>query len=99
MTSESSGSNRRRNCEARSCSPHRLEATPHMSFESRLESTRVFFVSNAPVPNPWSLRHVSESKYHELCIRGFLVQGILLLDDPTVAEARRIVENKPNDLN
>ena len=96
MSSESSGSNRRRNRESRSGSPHRLEATPYMSFESRLEATRVLFVSNAPVPNPWSLRHVSEdsfSKYLELYIRDFLVQGILLLDDRTVCEARQILEN------
>ena len=76
MSSESSGSNLCRNCESRSGSPHRLEATPYMSFESRLEATRVFLVSNAPVPNPWSLRHVSEdsfSKYQELCIQDFLV--------------------------
>ncbi|KAG2304485.1 hypothetical protein Bca52824_033136 [Brassica carinata] len=79
MTPELSGSNRHRNREARSCSPHRLEASPHLGYESRLEATRVFFVLNAPVPTPWSLRHVSEdsfSKYKDLCIR-----------------TRRIVEN------
>ncbi|CAN6854030.1 unnamed protein product [Brassica oleracea] len=57
MSSESSGSNRRRNREFCSGSPHRLEPCPYMSFDSRLETTRLFFVSNAPVPNPWSLRH------------------------------------------
>ncbi|KAG5378438.1 hypothetical protein IGI04_026280 [Brassica rapa subsp. trilocularis] len=61
MSSESSESYLCRNRESRSGSPHRLEATPYMSFESSLEATRVFFVSNAPVPNPWSLRH-----YHYL---------------------------------
>ncbi|CAN7041417.1 unnamed protein product [Brassica rapa subsp. trilocularis] len=78
MSSESSGSNRRRNRESRSGSPHRLEATPYMSFESRLEATRVLFVSNAPVPNPWSLRHrdiTALSGYepligNPLCING-----------------------------
>ncbi|CAN6906951.1 unnamed protein product [Brassica oleracea] len=57
MSSESSGSNRRRNHESRSGSPHRLEATSYRSFESPLEATRVFFVSNAPIPNQWFLRH------------------------------------------
>ena len=96
MSSESSGSNRRRNREFHSGSPHRLEPSPYMSFESRLKTTRLFFVSNAPVPNPRSLRHVSEdsfSKYSELCIRDFLVQGMLQLDDPAVCEARRILED------
>ncbi|KAF3542085.1 hypothetical protein F2Q69_00021542 [Brassica cretica] len=96
MSSESSGSNCRRNREFCSGSPHRLEPCPYMSFDSRLETTRLFFVSNAPVPNPWSLRHVSEdsfSKYSELCIRGFLVQGMLQLDDPAVCETRQILED------
>ena len=96
MTSSSSQSNRRRNRDAQSASPHRREANPVMDCQSRLEATRLFFLSNDPVPNPWSLRHVSEAsfnKYQELCIRGFLDQGNLVLDDPAVAEARRIVEN------
>ncbi|KAF3558529.1 hypothetical protein F2Q69_00011041 [Brassica cretica] len=96
MTSSSSQSNRRRNRDARSASPHRRDANPVMDFQSPLEATRLFFLSNDPVPNPWSLHHVSEasfSKYKELCIRGFLVKGNLVLDDPAVAEARRIVQN------
>ncbi|KAF2563688.1 hypothetical protein F2Q70_00016752 [Brassica cretica] len=60
MSSESSGSNCRRNREFCSSSPHRLEPCPYMSFDSRLETTRLFFVSNAPVPNPWSLRHLDD---------------------------------------
>ncbi|KAG5378179.1 hypothetical protein IGI04_026021 [Brassica rapa subsp. trilocularis] len=60
MSSESSGSNRRRNREFHSGSPHRLEPSPYMSFESRLKTTRLFFVSNAPVPNPRSLRHLDD---------------------------------------
>ncbi|KAF3592868.1 hypothetical protein DY000_02023597 [Brassica cretica] len=49
-----------------------------------------------PVPNPWSNRHLTEvsfRKYQQLCLRGFLVQGMLVLDDPGFAEARSIVEN------
>ncbi|KAF2566490.1 hypothetical protein F2Q68_00024229 [Brassica cretica] len=96
MTSSSSQSKRRRNRDAQSASPHRRDANPVMDLQSPLEATQLFFLSNDPVPNPWSLRHVSEasfSKYKELCIRGFLVQGNLVLDDPAVAEARRIVQN------
>ena len=67
-----------------------------LTFESRLKASRQFFIGNDPVANPWSLRHATEEsfcKYQQLCIRGFLVQEILLLDDPTIAEARRIVED------
>ena len=54
------------------------------------------FIGNKPVANPWSLHHVTEEifcKYQQLCIRGFLVHGILLLDYPAIAEARRMVED------
>ena len=67
-----------------------------LTFESRLETSRRFFIGNDPVANPWSRRHETEesfSKYQQLCIQGFLVQGILLLDDPAIAEAKRIVED------
>ncbi|KAF3588428.1 hypothetical protein F2Q69_00027577 [Brassica cretica] len=96
MTSSSSQSSRRRNRDTRSASPPCPKANPVMDFQSCPEATRLFFLSNDPVPNPWSLRHVSEasfSKYQELFIRGYLVQGNLVLDDPAVAEARRLVEN------
>lgn len=63
------------------------EETRFMTFESRLEAR--------PVANPQSIHHITEvsfCKYQELCIRGFLVQGILVLDDSAFAEARRIVD-------
>lgn len=67
-----------------------------MTFEARLQASRGFFIAGPPVPNPWSNRHLTEvsfRKYQQLCIRGFLVQGKLVLDDPGFAEARSIIEN------
>ncbi|KAG2329860.1 hypothetical protein Bca52824_001040 [Brassica carinata] len=67
-----------------------------MTFEARLQASRGFFIAGTPVPNPWSNRHLSEvsfRKYQQLCIRGFLVQGKLVLDDPAFAEARTMVDN------
>ncbi|CAN7046831.1 unnamed protein product [Brassica oleracea var. botrytis] len=67
-----------------------------MTFEARLQASRMFFIAGPPVPNPWSNRHLTEvcfRKYQQLCLRGFLVQGMLVLDDPGFAEARSIVEN------
>ncbi|KAL0885732.1 hypothetical protein Bca101_009715 [Brassica carinata] len=105
MASSSSASNRRRNREYRSPSPNLSSSSsedgddePHfMTFESRLATTRGFFVAGPPVANPWSMRHVTEEsfrKYQQLCIRGFLVQGMLALDDPAFAEARTIIDNR-----
>nr|VDC75969.1 unnamed protein product [Brassica rapa] len=67
-----------------------------MTFEARLQASRGFFIAGPPVPNPWSNRHLTEvsfRKYQQLCLRGFLVHGMLVLDDPGFAEARSIVEN------
>ncbi|CAN6826677.1 unnamed protein product, partial [Brassica oleracea] len=67
-----------------------------MTFEALLQASRGFFIAGPPVPNLWSNRHltkVSFRKYQQLCLRGFLVQGMLVLDDPGFAEARSIVEN------
>nr|VDC66801.1 unnamed protein product [Brassica rapa] len=67
-----------------------------MTFEARLQASQGFFIADTPVPNPWSNRHLTEvsfRKYQQLCIRGFLVYGMLVLDDPGFAEARSIVEN------
>ncbi|KAG2266409.1 hypothetical protein Bca52824_073488 [Brassica carinata] len=91
MTYSSSASIRRRNRDHAGEPPARF-----LTFESRLEESRWCFISNEPVANPWSLHHVTEEifcKYQQLCIRGFLVQGILLLDYPAIAEARRMVED------
>ncbi|KAL0715969.1 hypothetical protein Bca4012_065291 [Brassica carinata] len=105
MASSSSASNRRRNREYRSPSPNLSSSSSEdgddepqfMTFESRLATTRGFFVASPPVANPWSMRHVTEEsfrKYQQLCIRGFLVQGMLALDDPAFAEARTIIDNR-----
>ncbi|KAF3597845.1 hypothetical protein DY000_02021624 [Brassica cretica] len=91
MTYSSSASIRRRNRDHAGEPPARF-----LTFESRLEESRWCFIGNEPVANPWSLHHVTEEifcKYQQLCIRGFLVQGILLLDYPAIAEARRMVED------
>ncbi|KAG2312237.1 hypothetical protein Bca52824_023794 [Brassica carinata] len=67
-----------------------------MTFEARLQASRGFFVDGTPVPNPWFNRHLTEvifRKYQQLCIRGFLVQGVLVLDDTGFTEARTIVDN------
>ncbi|KAF3487791.1 hypothetical protein F2Q69_00052893 [Brassica cretica] len=91
MTYSSSASIRRRNCDHAAEPPARF-----LTFESRLEESRRCFIGKEPVANPWSLHHVNEEifcKYQQLCIRGFLVQGILLLDYPAIAEARRMVED------
>nr|VDD44784.1 unnamed protein product [Brassica oleracea] len=67
-----------------------------MTFEAWLQARRGFFIAGPPVPNPWSNRHLTEvsfRKYQQLCLRGFLVQGMLVLDDPGFGEARSIVEN------
>lgn len=80
-----------------SSSPEPAEEEPRfMTFEARLQASRMFFIASPPVPNPWSNRHLTEvsfRKYQQLCLRGFLVQGMLVLDDPGFAEARSIVEN------
>ncbi|CAN6847495.1 unnamed protein product [Brassica oleracea] len=80
-----------------SSSPEPAEEEPRfMTFEARLQASRGFFTAGPPVPNPWSNRHLTEvsfRKYQQLCLRGFLVQGMLVLDDPGFAEARSIVEN------
>ncbi|KAL0815524.1 hypothetical protein Bca101_071968 [Brassica carinata] len=80
-----------------SSSPEPAEEEPRfMTFEARLQASRGFFIAGPPVPNPWSNRHLTEvsfRKYQQLCLRGFLVQGMLVLDDPGFAEARSIVEN------
>ncbi|KAL0702594.1 hypothetical protein Bca4012_058716 [Brassica carinata] len=105
MASSSSASNRRRNREYRSPSPNLSSSSSEdgddepqfMTFESRLATTRGFFVAGPAVANPWSMRHVTEEsfrKYQQLCIRGFLVQGMLALDDPAFAEARTIIDNR-----
>ncbi|CAN6884137.1 unnamed protein product, partial [Brassica oleracea] len=75
---------------------HDCEEPRFMTFEARLQASRMFFIAGPPVPNPWSNRHLTEvcfRKYQQLCLRGFLVQGMLVLDDPGFAEARSIVEN------
>lgn len=67
-----------------------------MIFEARLQASRRFFITGTQVANPWSIRHLTEVSFHEykqLCIQGFLVQGMLVLDDPAFAEARTIVNN------
>ncbi|KAG2307454.1 hypothetical protein Bca52824_027202 [Brassica carinata] len=67
-----------------------------MTFESRLQASQGFFIAGTPVENPWSNRHITEvsfRKYQQLCIQGFLVQGMLVLDDPGFAESRTIVNN------
>ncbi|KAG2313859.1 hypothetical protein Bca52824_016981 [Brassica carinata] len=104
MASSSSASNHRQNREYQSPSSNLSSSSSEdgdeeprfMTFESRLEASRGFFITSPPVPNPWSMRHVTESsfrKYQQLCIRGYLVQGMLVLDDPAFAEARTIVDN------
>ncbi|KAG2305250.1 hypothetical protein Bca52824_033901 [Brassica carinata] len=79
-----------------SSSEHGEEEPRFMTFESGLEASRGFFIAGTSVANPWSICHVtgeSFRKYPQLCIRGFLVQGTLVLDDPDFAEARTIVDN------
>ncbi|KAF3584321.1 hypothetical protein F2Q69_00031056 [Brassica cretica] len=80
-----------------SSSPEPAEEEPRfMTFEALLQASRGFFIAGPPVPNLWSNRHltkVSFRKYQQLCLRGFLVKGMLVLDDPGFAEARSIVEN------
>ena len=80
-----------------SSSPEPAEEEPRfMTFEARLQASRGFIIADTPVPNPWSNHHLTEvsfRKYQQLCIRGFLVYGMLVLDDPGFAEARSIVEN------
>ncbi|KAG2312953.1 hypothetical protein Bca52824_024510 [Brassica carinata] len=105
MSFSSSASTHRRHREYHSPSPnhrsssssdHGEEEPRFMTFESRLEASRGFFIAGTPVANPWSIRHVTEEsfrKYQQLCIRGFLVQGMLVLDDPAFAEVRTIVDN------
>ncbi|KAF3523325.1 hypothetical protein F2Q69_00046538 [Brassica cretica] len=106
MTYSSSASIHRGNRDAHSASTQRganpspEHAGDHparfMIFESRLEASQRFIIGNEPVANLWSLGRVTEESFckcQQLCIRGFLVQEVLLLDDPAIAEARRIVDN------
>ncbi|CAN7058977.1 unnamed protein product [Brassica oleracea var. botrytis] len=103
-TSSSASTHRSRREYSTTSSDYRSSSSPEpakeeprfMTFEARLQASRMFFIAGPPVPNPWSNRHLTEvsfRKYQQLCLGGFLVQGMLVLDDPGFAEARSIVEN------
>ena len=69
---------------------------PYLSFEQRLQTNHALFAFDQNPIGDSSCHHESDdalSKYQDLCLRGFIVQGYICAYDFDLAEAKHIIDS------